>query len=262
MEFCRYRSDAKKNNLVDLSKAKWFYPTTLLPLASFLGQNKDIGLIMPNDHDILNYFSLITKNSVPETAKSFIPIIKAKKLDGRYIDQIYAAMASQEDKSDIGQSLKYVIGELVDNIDQHSKCNLSVFMAQDYKKKGFLEASFFDNGITIPGSFKKANMGYKGKKVNKSDVEYIEEAINGASTKPEGGRGHGLPSIIKILKDMHSNIFIISGKGAIYIKGTDKYMTSNILYNADEYTKLKGTLVSFQISHPINYVNIYEKGYL
>ena len=94
------------------------------------------------------------------------------------------------------------------------------------------------------------------------ELKYIEEAIKGASTKQEAGRGHGLPSIIKILKDMHSNIFIISRKGAIYINGTDKYMSGNIIYTADEFTKLDGTLVSFQIFYPINGVDIYKEGYL
>lgn len=262
MEFCRYRSNAKLNKVIDLSEARWFYPATLLPLASFLEQTKGIRLIMPKNNDTYNYFSLITGEQSAERSDSFIPIIKAKRLNEGYIDKIYAAMASQENKKDIAQSLKYVMGELVDNIDQHSKCNFSVFMAQNYKKKRFLEAAFFDDGITIPGSFKEANMEGKGDKANKSDTEYIEDAISGVSTKPEDDRGHGLPSTIKILKDMHSDIFIISGKGGIYINGTGKYMDGNILYNADEYSELKGTLIAFQIMHPINGVNIYKEGYL
>jgi hypothetical protein len=40
------------------------------------------------------------------------------------------------------------------------------------------------------------------------------KAITGTSTKPEGRRGNGLPSTIKILKDMNSDILIVSGKGA------------------------------------------------
>lgn len=121
-----------------------------------------------------------------------------------------------------------------------------------------LPTLFYVNGpltITIPGSFADAG-------IRRSDKECIKESVTGTSTKPEGGRGHGLPSIIKILKAMNCDILIVSGKGALYLNGTNKYLKEDVLYKLDEFSKFDGTLISFQAYFPTKSVNIYEAGYL
>lgn len=50
---------------------------------------------------------------------------------------------------------KYVIGELVDNIYEHSEFKYAYVMAQKYGYRQFIELGFLDDGITIPGSFNK-----------------------------------------------------------------------------------------------------------
>ncbi|MEM0143231.1 MAG: hypothetical protein QXL94_04695 [Candidatus Parvarchaeum sp.] len=257
IEFCRYRADSKKNGTLDLSEAKWFYPTTLLPLVNFASDNPNIKPKLPQKLEVRRYFSLITGQPTHNKTDSFIPIIKAARLGDSYFDQIYTLIC-QDDSKESAQDIKYIIGELVANIDEHSKCNASFFMAQNYKKREFLEAAFFDNGITIPGSFREAGLYKKGM----NDVDCIKEALTGTSTSPEYGRGHGLPSTTKILKAINSDIFIVSGNGAIYLNGTDKYLKEDIAYTTDEFAQLGGTLISFQIHLPIKHIDIYRPGYL
>ena len=36
LEFCRHRNGADKQHCVDLSDAKWLYPTTILPIVSLI----------------------------------------------------------------------------------------------------------------------------------------------------------------------------------------------------------------------------------
>lgn len=261
LEFCRYRKSYTKDGIVDLSKAEWLCPTTLLPLVALIKSNgPQFKYIPPKNRAVRDYFAFITGNPPHGKADSFIPIIRSNRLNDTYLNQIYSLISREELHKDsrIQTAVKYVIGELVANIDEHSKCNDSIFMAQNYQKLKFLEGGFFDNGITIPGSFKDAEL-LKGAE---SDSYCIKQAIAGTSTKKDEGRGHGLPSTVNILKEMNGDIIIVSGRGALYLNGTNKYVKEDISYDLDEDLALNGTLISFQVHLPIKAVDIYKSGYL
>ena len=258
LAFCEYKKSSKKST-IDLSEAAWFYPTTLLPLFNLLqSKNGALKYSSPKARNVRDYLSFITDEKNQGVADTAIPIIRAKRLDDSYVDKIYALIVRQQREERIKTAISYVIGEIVANIDGHSQCNNSIFMAQNYPKWKFCEVGFFDNGITIPGSFREAGILEKGI----TDSECIKRAITGTSTKPEGGRGHGLPSIIKILKDMNSDILIVSGKGAAYLSGSDKYVNGQVLYELEDYMALDGTLIAFQMYSPIKIIDIYKEGYL
>ena len=260
LSFCKYRASYKKDGVLDLSEAGWFYPTTLLPLAELMNTfGPQLKYKAPKNRNANGYLSFIMSNPPQHKTDSYIPIILADRLNDTYVGQIYNLICGkQQQNMNQENTFKYIIGELVANIDEHSKCNRSIFMAQMYTKSGFLEAAFFDNGITIGGSFREA--GIYNEKMN--DADCLTSAIKGTSTKKEGGRGRGLPSTIKILKALNSDIWIVSGKGAIYLNGTDKYLKEDRVYRLDDSLGLNGTLISFRIHPPINQVNIYEGGYL
>ena len=261
LEFCRYRKSCNEKGMVDLSKAEWLYPTTLLPLVALIKSNgPQFKYVPPENKAVHRYFSLITGEPPHNKTDSFIPIIRANRLNDSYLNQMYSLVAEEEshDDSKIQNAIKYVISELVANIDEHSKCNDSIFMAQNYPTRKFLEGGFFDNGITIPGSFRDAGLLKEGMK----DSDCIKQAITGTSTKPEGGRGHGLPSTTKILKAMNGDVLLVSGKGALYLNGTNKYVQEDISYDLDDDMALNGTLISFRLHLPIKTVDIYKDDYL
>lgn len=261
LEFCRYRKFYNKDGIVDLSKTEWLYPTTLLPLVALIKSNgPQFKYKPPENKAVREYFSLVTGDSHHSKTDSVIPVIRANRLNDSYLNQIYSLVAKDESHEDsrIHVAIKYVIGELVANIDEHSKCNDSVFMAQNYNKLKFLEGGFFDNGITISGSFRDAKLVKEGV----SDSDCIKRATTGTSAKKEGGRGHGLPSTTKIIKEMNGDLLVVSGKGALYLNGTNKYVKEDISYELDDDTALNGTLISFQVHLPIRSVDIYKDGYL
>ena len=261
LEFCRYRKSYDKDGAVDLSKAEWLYSTTMLPLVDLIKSNgSELRHKPPENRDVRNYFELITGDPPYKKTNSFIPLIRANRLNDSYMQQIYDLIATKELNDDIKikTEISYVISELVANIDEHSKCNDSIFMAQNYQKLKFMEAGFFDNGITIPGSFRDAEL----LKERTSDSNCIRQATEGISTKKDGGRGHGLYSTTRIIREMNGDILIVSGNGAMYINGTNKYVKRDILYDLDNDTGLKGTLISFRVYLPIKAFDIYTGGYL
>lgn len=251
LAFCRYKQKSK-NGIVDLIDAPFLCPTTILPLANLIQQTPQSKYIPPKNTLVKRYFELIiNEESSKDDSDSFIPVHSSKRLNDADITHIYK-LISKESKDE--QALKYIISELVANINEHSNCTMSSFMAQNYKKRGFLEAAFFDNGKTIPGSFKGS--GFYDKSLEDSD--YVGMALEGKSTKEEKGRGWGLPTTIKILKAMNSDIFIVSGKGAIYLTGTNKYLKGDTVYKLSDVLELSGTLIAFQIHLPLKHVSIYD----
>ena len=261
LEFCKYRKFYNKGGTVDLSKAEWLYPTTLLPLVALIKSNgSQFRYKPPEKKAVRNYLDLVTGDPPHNNADSFIPIIRSNRLNDSYMQQIYTLIAAKELNDDIRikTAIRYIISELVANIDEHSKCNDSIFMAQNYQKLKFMEGGFFDNGITIPGSFRDAELPTSGA----SDSDCIKQATEGTSTKKDGGRGHGLPSTTKIIKEMNGDIFIVSGNGGLYLNGTNKYVDNDMLYSLDDDTELNGTLISFRVHIPIKAFDIYKRGYL
>ncbi|MGH9923606.1 MAG: ATP-binding protein, partial [Nitrososphaerales archaeon] len=143
-----------------------------------------------------------------------------------------------------------VVGELVDNIYQHSEFTMALVMAQKYPKKGFVELGFFDNGITIPGSFLKQGLIYDEEEAHKA----IADALKGLSSKGGKERGHGLRSSVRIfLEGLGGEVLIISGAGAVYMskQGSSCYVLGG-------YHKLGGTLISIRIQDLAKQINIYN----
>lgn len=82
-------------------------------------------------------------------------------------------------------------------------------MAQRYDKLKFIELCFFDDGITISGSYKKhLKLVFDG-------LQAIEKAINGLSTKePVAERGWGVGESVKLVSEsMKGEIMIVSSNG-------------------------------------------------
>lgn len=251
VEFCKCMLDYPNLDKYE-SDDRLHYPTALLPSLEFLHGIYTSGKLKLQKagflKDYILWFSEKENSEVREDA------VRSDRFNDSYADCIYQFFKSQGLENNT-QPIKYVISELIANIAEHSRCNRSVFAIRANKRLNCIEAAFFDNGITIPGSF--ADAGIKRK-----SGECIREAVTGTSTKPEAGRGHGLPSTTKILKEMNCDILIVSGQAAFYLNGTNKYLEEDTLYELDEPSKLNGTLVSFQMYLPTKKVDIYRPGYL
>jgi len=252
LKFCKYRNDAKKTNSLNLSKCDWIFPSTLLPLGVFLRENSDINYTPPDNQSVAEYISLMVKGcNLPSKATcSYLPLIelpKDEKDAGRILKGIYDIHNGGKEYGG-EQAFKYLINELTDNIYQHSEFQQAFIMAQRYKQHKFVEICFYDNGITINGSFKKNGL------IIEEDYGAIAEAINGLSTKNQTERGFGLGSNFKIFtQGLNGEILIVSGSGAIYVNKQQRKA-----YKFQESNILMGTMISVKVPFPAKEIDIYD----
>jgi len=233
---------------VDLSAIRWFQPTLLLPLGLHIKQNPNIEVVPPVNPDVNNYFNIIMETGEADRSKSYIPIIKIPETDEESHSILrelnpYAA-------KDCGgtNALQYFIGELVDNIYQHSKFSTAYVMAQKYPKSGFLEFCVIDNGISIPHSYEMVGIPIDNDKIA------LDYAIEGLSTKGSDERGTGLRTSIKLLTShMCGACLIVSRQGSL-LANQERTRTSNI----NEKDIYQGTLIGIRVPFQRSEVNIYN----
>jgi len=224
---------------LDLSDMDWFYPTLLLPLGIFKMDHHDIQVIPPRDHNVSNYFEIITKSGETTGNKSYIPIIKLPATREEAEEKLRELNYFAAKECGGVNALQFFIGELTENIYEHSDFSTAYVMAQKYPTMKFLEFCIIDDGITIPGSYEKAGIPIE------SDKSAIEIALNGKSTKilEENERGFGLSSSIdELTLDLGGTCLIVSRKGSL--RATDG---GNDTFNIDEGHKYPGTLISIMV---------------
>ncbi len=193
---------------------------------------------------------------------NYIPIISFQALTNR--DDEKGAIISTVEKIIISQlnldkniviGLKYLIGETVDNITEHSNSERGYIFAQAYKQKGYIDICIADNGITLLGSYKKLPDNEI-----ESDIEAMQAANQGVSTKnlPDAeNRGYGIITSKKMLvKGLDGHFVMISGT-AIHLKNReiDKY------FILPQDIHWKGTIIALRIPYhnkKFNYINYLE----
>lgn len=249
LEFCTIRSNFDRSRSIDLTKTEFLYPITLMPLCKLIRENTG-KVISPMDHGVSNYIRTILENTLDTTSqKSYVPAVllplNYKECEA-ILQRIYRLQDGDKGICGGENAFKYVIGELVDNIYQHSGFKTGLVMAQKYQDKGFVDLCFFDDGITIPMNF--VEHGYE---FNPTDA--ILEAIKGRSTKSKE-RGFGLSSSVKIFVDgLNGQILIVSGGGAVYLEKKQKYG-----YTLSAEQRLDGTLIGLRVPYPSPVIDIYK----
>ncbi|NQE46591.1 hypothetical protein C5S31_11275 [ANME-1 cluster archaeon GoMg2] len=249
LKFCELRNNALHTKKMDLSNIDWFYPTNLLPLGIFIKSNRDISVIPPTASDVLSYYNIIIKGKRHVSSRrSYHPIAEIPPDEHQRERMLEPLYAFESDYIGGRNAFAYLIGELVDNVYQHSSFSNAYIMAQKYQTKRFIEISIMDNGISIPGAFKEAGFEF-------DDTKALSEAINGRSTKRDKERGFGLISSINLLtKGLGGECLIVSRKGGFTAKGEDK----KTFYNMGESHALNGTLICIRVPYITKTVNIYD----
>lgn len=257
--FADLRKGARTTGLLDMSDVDWVCPTTLLPLTGFLVTSKggDLRYLPPSDGDVANYIRLMIASSPRDRPphKSYVSNNFLPRNQANADAILNRVMKLQNDGREIGgqSAFAYLIGELTTNIYEHSEFRNAMVMAQRYQKKGFVEVTFYDDGITIPGSLRKAGFSYD------TDLEAIKDAVNGRSSKEELERGYGLGTNVRMCTDIDGlggKVLVVSGRGAFeycLVK------SEQCLYNLGESLySLDGTLISIRIPYPTKEVSVYD----
>ena len=247
IEYVNYKSEFEKTGKIDLSSMEFVYATTLLPLSGIILKNKQT-YIPPESYEVKNYINTVIDPTSSNIEHTYTPIVTLPENSEDADEPLKKIFEMQRNPQDFGgiSAFKYVVSELVDNIYQHSRFSRALIMGQRYDNLGFIDLIFYDNGITIPQTFKEKGLNHEA-----SDA--IREALNGVSTK-DNNRGFGLRTCLKLFtQGLNSKFFIVSGNGAVH---TNK--TENNLYRLTEVAGLNGTLISVRIPKNTPEVDIYD----
>jgi hypothetical protein len=251
-EFCRYREEGERTRSINLVECNFIYPTTVLPLLAYASKRNWSFKINPKTSAGGYLEFMLNRSGSPVGGSSYLAPAKLPA-SATECEAVLEDLYSLQTRSRLFQknemAYKYTIAELVDNIYEHSEFRLAYVMAQKYVRGGYIELCFFDDGITIPGSFDKHGMHYD----KKQHKDAIKDAIRGRSTKPGGGRGYGLSTNVQMFRAIGGEVLIVSGYGAIYV---DK--SSVIPYTLDTKSRMDGTLISLRVQDRPRIVNLYE----
>jgi hypothetical protein len=254
VKYLTYRESARNNNKIDLTGIKFLNSTTALLLA-VLKIKEDIEIYTSSPSEAANYLNYMV--SMPEWWKSeigkimvstehYIPfsVLPNNNTQFKTLLERIRELINSYDPLGGQNAFNLVLTELTDNIYQHSRFDKAFMMCQTYKKKEYVELSFIDDGISIPGNFNKYNIDFE------SDAEAIDMAVKGVSTKKDLERGRGLGDSLSVYcKSVNAQAMIVSRGGLYYRKGDEKQ-----LYKLTREQEFQGTLVSLRL--PVLHNNI------
>nr|AQS33628.1 hypothetical protein [uncultured archaeon]AQS34283.1 hypothetical protein [uncultured archaeon]AQS34748.1 hypothetical protein [uncultured archaeon] len=135
--------------------------------------------------------------------------------------------------SDLHNILLYLLGELFDNISQHSNYSNCLFILSYNNELGIGRIAIMDDGISIPKAFEKKGINFK------DDDEAIEMALRGISTKIESGRGFGLSSTKKLVEKALKGMFVIISRKGIYSSGKKSSRQLNLFNGTAIYLEFR-----------------------
>lgn len=248
MEFATIRDQAVRKGVVDLKRIKFLTPTTILPLSIMLRTVRHLELVPPPDPDVKNYLWCTMRDHGYDALNksTYLPVVglpQDEELSQPILKKVYDLAGDPGGKN----AFRYLVGELVDNIYQHSRFENALIMAQQYKRNGDMHLCIIDDGITIAGSLRESGMSL-------DDDQAIVDAIEGASSKKEIERGRGLGTTMSLtLKGYGGSMLVVSGHGAIHCDGDNQ-----LRYRLSDVNKYKGTLISMKIPLMVEEVDLYE----
>lgn len=215
----------------NLKNAAFFHPFYLAPLAVFKQSCENTITCKNIPARIAGYLSLVRFEDPllitedmdlgmtlePYMTKSYIPICKFElcKSNVDSLQTVLQKLICKQSNADyrIVTPLSYLLGELVDNMNEHSKGKYGYIFAQYLKKENCIDLVVADDGITIYGSYIAS--GKYLNEINDDEALSLKLATEGKSTKnlPNAeNRGYGIPSSKEMLVDgLHGSFFMLSG---------------------------------------------------
>jgi hypothetical protein len=251
LTFCGIRGRFEETGRLEIS-AGFVFPTTLLPLAVLQAHCKK--KVHASNPSVQGYVDWITDADAPLEGGTYVPVVRLPEDPEEYL----GVLKHLEDLSQTTQvfsgnrnAYHYILAELVDNIYQHAHASRAYVMAQRYPKKKLIEASFMDDGMTIPKSL-EAGSGAKYPAANAHQA--ILDALNGKSAKAGGERGYGLRTSVRIANALDGEVLIVSGRGAVVARKPGRVSA----YSLPPQYALEGTLVSIRLPYSDKRINFYK----
>lgn len=225
------RSCAKKCTITNLSP----YLTTIMFGSA----------LKPDELSVEDFDKLLTSFE----RKTYIPIISfpAFVKGARNKDSILSAVENILCRQvniprNIITALKYILGEMVDNVTEHSGSERGYIFAQAYPGKRFLDICIADEGITLKGSYIKAGIEIE------DDLEAMKAANKCISSKnlPDAeNRGYGIMTTKKMLSEGLGGQYMIMSGNAIAMKSK----TIDGIIELPRGIRWNGTVIALRIPY-------------
>lgn len=263
-----------KEIVIDFDSTQFVSPLFVLPLMVYLrGSGRQISYMNLSEYlNIVKFGDGIIPDDMRRSEflanmegyahRTYIPIVnfpasRKNDDDKNTILSTVESIISRQLRLDpnIVLGLKYMIGESVDNITEHSESQRGYIFAQAYPKKRYLDICIADTGITLLGSYRKQ----KGNEIE-SDLEAMQAANRGISTKnlPNAeNRGYGIITSKKMLIEGLGGQYIMLSGETIHLKSMelDNYLS------LPRQIRWNGTIIALRIPYcnrSFNYINYLE----
>lgn len=275
-------SQAKRGDTVvwDFRNVSFLHPLFLAPLAIFRQQAgweircEDIALQMQSYLNGIHFDRMLHfENATRETAE----YVMAQYVDRNYIPLCSFSMTDENKdafcsiarniivrQTCIGASVttpvSYFLSELIDNIYEHSGSPNGYLFSQYLEHEQCINLCIADNGITIPGNYKRAELYQQ--EIDNDPAEALRLANEGRSTKnrPETeNRGYGISTSKRMLVEgLGGSFFMLSGSAF------HRYERQSLNYyaNISRFFRWDGTLILLRVPvnapEGFNYINYLE----
>lgn len=238
---------------IDLSNIPFVAPASLLPSYYFAKANS-ITRYKPHPNTREHLAKIFGHSQGNKNLLPLIPInlkVKDERAKIRVLSSINKKIRNllfpddDEGYLEYGdEGFKYIIDEILSNIDQHSKANKIYVYCQSYPFQGYVDVGILDDGVTIPGKYEESRLEFEDKEVNpyifNNDCEAIYKSLNGISTKREFKNeveglesekdipkvdtiGHGINTSVRAITEVLSgSMLIASRKGVCHVTPNDK----------------------------------------
>lgn len=193
--------------------------------------------------------------------KSYLPICRWQAVGNVRADQAQSLLQKIIERQahagkGVTTALSYLLGELIDNVEQHSESRYVYMFSQYNNAERSIDLCIADEGITIYGSYAKKRRLLA--EIGEDEAKALEMANQGISTKglPQAeNRGFGLSSSKKLLVEGLGGAFFMLSGSAFHRHDIN---AANFV-NLPAPIRWEGTIVLLRIPNcaPQNF-NIYE----
>lgn len=276
LRICRkIDSSPDSSDVIDFSQAEFVTPTFIIPILVYIKKSRK-NISLENVDGYLKSISLSTYgvNSGAMrklefaaylerfSKKRYIPLISFPAANDRVEDKnsimsvIESIIIRQSGlKQNIVSGIKYMLGEIVDNISEHSRSEYGYILAQCYPASRYIDVCIGDTGITLLGSYSQL-LDYD---IN-NDGEAMLAANSGISTKnlPEAeNRGYGISTTRRMLVDGMSGQYMMVSGDTVYVNTKAGSGYFELPYGI----RFEGTIIALRIPYwndEFEYVNYIE----
>jgi hypothetical protein len=272
MDNLRYLADQNNDSVIKIGKITFATPLSITPIAAIINKKN---LKHSYQEENVSYLKTIyfpkgvleIDKIIPR--KTYLPIIRLRlensqekenitrqlgALHTKYLDLLKINVIADQRFLELitNNTFGLLLGEMFDNIAEHSNAKNVYLFAQYWSKNNACEICILDDGQGLFGSLKNA-----GRNVE-NDQDALRKILNtGLSAKTEFGsikRATGIKNTRAVItnKEINGEFFIMSGNAAFLQSAKRKTFFSLLNYSWN------GTMITMRINRPISQFDMYD----